>query len=70
MGLKEVFLIFIDKVEKASIGDKNEEYDKYVNLTKLRMTNNLFNSYDRYIKQKYKIEINYNALKTVKNFFN
>ena len=70
MELKEVFLIFIDKIEEASIGEKNDEYDKYVNLTKLRMTNNLFNTYDRYIKQKYKIEINYNALKTVKNFFN
>ena len=34
------------------------------------MTNELFNTYDRYIKEIYEIDINYKALKTVKNYFN
>jgi len=34
------------------------------------MTNDLYNTFDNYIRNKYEIDINYEALKTVKNYFN
>ena len=34
------------------------------------MINELYNSYDKYIKKKYKIDINYKALKTIKDYLN
>jgi hypothetical protein len=70
LGLSEIFLIYIDKVIIASIKENSAEYEKYFKLAKISMTNRLFNTYDSYIKQKYEIEINYKALRTVKNYFN
>ena len=43
---------------------------KYLNLSKVSATKNLFNTYDIYIRNKYKVDINYKALKTIKNYFN
>ena len=42
----------------------------YFKLSKIRITNELFNTYDNYIKKKYKIDINHKALKTIKDYFN
>ena len=70
IGLTENYLIYIDKVKNASIDDNPNEYEKYAKLSKVQITGRLFNTYDLLIKKKYKIDINYNALKTVKNYFN
>ena len=70
IGLVENFLIYIDNVENVSIDEKSDEYEKYLNLSKIIVTNRLFNTYDNYIKRKYKIDINYKALNIVKNYFN
>ena len=37
---------------------------------KIKITNELYNTYDNYIKKRYKIDINYQALDLVKNSFN
>ena len=70
IGLIESYLIYVEKIENVSIDEKPEEYEKYLNLSKIRITNSLFNTYDDYIKKKYEIDINYKALNTVKNYFN
>ena len=70
IGLTENFLVYIDKIENTSIDEKSNEYEKYLKLSKIRVTNELFNTYDIYIKEKYKIDINYKALNTVKSYFN
>ena len=41
---------------------------KYFNLSREEMTNNIFNTYDHYLKNKYNIKINYKALEKVKNY--
>ena len=63
-------MIYIDVIENVSIDENSEDYNKYLKIAKIRITNGLFNTYDKYIKNNYKIDINYNALKTVKNYFN
>ena len=68
--LRENFLIYIDKIINASIDETSDEYEKYYKLSEVSMTNGLFNTYDKYIKGKYKIDINYKTLKTIKNNFN
>ena len=70
IGLTENYLIYIDMIENVSIDEKSDEYEKYLNLSKTKITNGLFNTYDNFIKEKYKIDINYKALNTVKNYFN
>ena len=39
-------------------------------LSKIKIANELFNTYDNHIRNKYKIDINYKALETVKSYFN
>ena len=70
LSLFENFLVYIDKIENVSIEESSDEYQKYLNLSKSKITNELYNTYDNYIKKRYKIDINYKALDTVKNYFN
>ena len=69
MNLEKNFLIFIDKIEHVAIDDKSTKYEKYLNLSNAKITNGLFNTYDSLIKKRYKIDINYKALDTVKNYY-
>ena len=66
----ESYLIYIDKIENVTIDEKPEEYKKYSILSKVKLERELINSYDKYLKKKYKIDINFNTLETVKNYFN
>ena len=70
LNLSENFLIYIDKIENVSINNNSEYYQKYLDLSKVRIVNKLYKTYDNYLKKKYKIDINYQALNTVKNYFN
>ena len=67
--LSQIYLVYTDKIENASINENSADYQKYMNLSKLRITSYLYNSYDVYLKNKYKIDINYKALDNVKNYF-
>jgi len=70
IDFSETYLIYIDKVTNVNIKTSSDEYNKYLNLSKNKITNELYNTYDNYIKKRYKIDINYKALDTVKNRFN
>ena len=68
--LTENFLVYVNKIKNVTADGNSNEYKKYFNLSKNSASNVLFNTYDNYIKNKYEIDINYNALKIVKNYFN
>jgi hypothetical protein len=70
INLSENFLIFIDKVENVTIDENSEEYQKYLDLSRGKIVKELYNTYDNYLSEKYKIDINYQALDVVKNYFN
>ena len=70
INLTENFLIYVDKIENVTIEKNSENYQKYQNLAKIKITSELYNTYDKLIKSKYKIDINYQTLNTVKNYFN
>ena len=70
LTFSEVYMVYTDKVENVSIKENSDDYNKYLNLYKVNLTSKILNTYDNYIKKKYKIDINYNALSKVKNYFN
>ena len=70
LSFSENFLIYVNKIENVTIDKDSEEYSKYSDLTKAKIKNELFNTYDSLVKKKYKIDINYQTLETVKNYFN
>ena len=67
IGLEKSYLVFIEKVENIHIEENSEYYEKYFNLSKSKIKNDLYNTYDLYLKKKYEIDINYNALNSIKN---
>jgi hypothetical protein len=69
LGFLENYLVYVDKIEKVSIEENSDEYEKYLKITKNEMKNELYNTYDYFLKMRYKIDINYQALDTVKNFY-
>ena len=69
IGLEETYLVYIDNIENASINKNDEKYKEYQNLSKVKLISNLYNTYDLYLKNKYKIDINYKALDKINNYF-
>ena len=67
IGLTESFLVYIDKVKNAKIDQNLDDYEKYFTLSKVQMTSEMYNTYDIYLKNKYKIIINHKALDNVIN---
>ena len=70
IGFSKNYLIFIDKIENVTIDESSEEYQKYLDLTKSKIVSDLYNTYDNYLSSRYKIDINYQALDVIKNYFN
>ena len=70
IGFSENYLIYIDKIENVTIDKNSEEYQKYLNLSKSKIARDLYNTYDNYLSERYKIDINYQALDAIKNYFN
>ena len=69
IGLTESYLVYIKKINNVSIDEKNKEYKKYYDLSKAILKNDLYKTYETYLRKKYKIDINYSALDNVKNYF-
>ena len=63
-------LIYIDKVENVAISKNSTEYKKYLDLSRVEAADSLLNTYNTYLSKKYKVDINYQALDVVKNYFN
>ena len=70
ISFKENYLVYVDSIENVNIDENPEKYKEHLILSKLKISNELFNTYDSYIKKKYDIEINHKALDTVKSYFN
>ena len=70
IDFSENFLVYIDQIENVNISKNSTEFNEYLNLSRNRLSNTLFNTYDNYIKIKYKIDINPIALDTIKNYYN
>ena len=67
VGLRESYLVRIESVQDKKINKDSEEYKKYFMLSQAKMTSELFNTFDRYLKKKYKIKINEKALEAMYN---
>ena len=67
IGLSDAYLVYIDKVENATIANESKDYGKYLKLSEAKIITDLFIAYDSYLRKKYKVEINYNALDNLKN---
>ena len=67
-NLTENYLVYIKSIKNSYIKKDDENYDKYLNLSKVKLTSSIYNTYDLYLKSKYNIDINYKALKSINNY--
>ena len=67
IGFTKSYLVFIDKIENVTISKESKNYDKFSNLAKVNLTSHIYNTYDLLLKNKYEIDINYQALERIKN---
>ena len=65
----KTFLVWVKEIQKTSLNESSDEYDKYYQKTIIGLKNNILSSFDHYINQKYKVEINYKTLERLKNYF-
>ena len=65
----KTFLILVKEIQKTNLDKTSDEYDKYYYETVISLKNNIYSSFDHYINQKYKVEINYQTLERLKNYF-
>ena len=64
----KTFLVWVREIQKPSLNKASDEYDKYYHETIIGLKNNIYSSFDHYINQKYKVEINYKTLEKLKNY--
>jgi len=69
VNLSDILLVFINSVENVEFSNDPDDYKKYMNLSKKKLTNSLYKTYDTYLKKKYEIDINYKALESANNYF-
>ncbi len=67
--LTKSFLIFTKKTEYETLDKKSNEFEKYEAKARLNLINNIYKSYDEYVNQKYKVELNQRTIDRVKNSF-
>ena len=64
-----VYLVKIKNIYENNLEKNSEEIKKFTNQTNLILRDNLYNSYDLLLNEKYKIEINQKTLERTKNYF-
>ena len=70
INFDENYLVYIEKTESVKIDSSSEEYNQYINLSRNNIASSLIDTYDNYVKEKYKIDINSQSLEEIKNYFN
>ena len=64
-----VYLVKITNINKGFLNKDNEETKKFVIQANTKLRDNLYNSYDFLLNEKYDIDINQNTLERMKNYF-
>ena len=64
-----IYLAKIKKFETQIIDSNDELFKEYINKQNSKIKNNMLKSYDLYLNDKYKVELNQKTIERVKNFF-
>ena len=66
---KNIYLIKILNISESHISKSSENYNKYTNLTNVKIRDSMYSSYDFHLNNKYKVKINEKTFERVKNYF-
>ena len=48
---------------------KSKDYKKYSEQTRMKLINDIYKTYDKYLSNEYKVNVNNNAVERVKKYF-
>jgi len=66
---KNIYLAKIKKIYEYNINKDSNEFFNYNNQANIKIRDNMYKSYDIYIANKYKVNVNEKTLERVKNYF-
>ncbi len=64
-----IYLVKIKNIIEKNLIKNSQDNKKYANQTNIKIRDDLYNSYDLLLNEKYKIEVNENTLDRMKNYF-
>ena len=64
-----IYLVKIKNIYENNLNKNSQENKTYANQTNIKIRDDLYNSYDLLLNEKYKIEVNENTLDRMKNYF-
>ncbi len=64
-----VYLVKIKNIYENNLIKNSKEIETFANQTNIKIRDNLYNSYDLLLNEKYKIKINQKTLDRMKNYF-
>ena len=67
--LSKSFIVFIKKTENIKLHRNHKDYTKYKTTAKLNLAKEIYQTYDKSVNAKYKIDINVKTVDRIKNSF-
>ena len=64
-----IYLVKIVNILESNISKNSKDFTRYTNQANLKIRDQMFTSYDFFLNDKYKVEINQKTLDRVKNYF-
>ena len=64
-----IYLVKINKISSSNLFKNSNLIEEYIGKSNQKVKDHLFQSFDFYIDNKYKVEVNQKTLERVKNFF-
>ena len=64
-----VYIVKIKNIYENNLNKNNKENKMFTDQTNINLRDNLYNSYDILLNEKYKIEVNEKTLERMKNYF-
>ena len=64
-----IYLVKIVNILENNISKNSKNFARYTNQANLKIRDQMFTSYDFFLNDKYKVEINQKTLDRVKNYF-
>ena len=58
----ETFLILLKEIQETRLSSTSEDYEKYLYETSIGLKNNIYSTFDYYLNDKYKVQINHQTL--------
>ena len=65
----ETFLIWLNEIQETKLSNTSENYEKYRYETSIDLKNNIYSTFDYYLSDKYKVQINHQTLERLQNYF-